>query len=192
MSDPRICKQDEIDANAVIARRTGTHFGPVTITITDRKEVSTGKWQISFVVWGDSSGTVYSADWGDETQMWVSCPSDIPCKATPDDPGEPPLEHDTGKLYFSAAYIQANSWNVRPKWPTELGGLQQPTKSLEIFPCSVVITGFDTATGQPVKATIELTDHNLAAVNQNVVLDGKSPVTVNLTAAGFKKFGRPF
>lgn len=193
MGGPKYCGAEEINNNEGPAEATGRWYGAVEILVTERVQGPAGTWTIGFSVRGDASGRTYRADWGNAAQMWAPCPSTLPSNATPGDPGVPPADGVSGKLYLSKEFLDENGIAAEPKWPPLLPVLPPVSEELEVYPLKLELTGLEMRSGKFRKATIDLLDTKLAASRQTIVLDSSSPVRVHLTKTAFlSRFRLPF
>lgn len=193
MAGPRYCGAEAINNNVGPAEATGRRYGAVEILVTDRVQGPAGTWTIGFSVRGDASGRTYRAEWGNVAQMWAPCPSTLPSNAESGDPGAPPANGVSGKLYLSKEFLDENGIAAEPKWPPLLPVLPAVSEELEVYPLKLELTGLEMRSGKFRKATIDLLDTQLAASRQTIVLDGSSPVMVRLTRTALtSKFRLPF
>jgi len=193
MPDQRVCTAQEIEDNAKEAEKTGHTYGAVEVMITRRWTGDGGKtWSIELVRRGDEKGKRYEATWGSTAQMWAACPSSLPSKAKPGTPGDAPPVGAFGKLYLSDTYLATYDMPEDPKWPLRLGATEPPSLELEVYPLALELTAVETRSGKFVKATVDLLDPVYARPTQTVVLDGASPLKLQLTEESFRKFLLPF
>ena len=165
---------------------TSVTTDPSSVTVTfsaKSKNATTGDPGVP-----DSIATTVNWDETNE-DIWIQCPSTLP---------NPPAVGDTGTLYLEKALLATRDANGNviqgtPKWPNALPAI--PTRSLTVWPTSVIVEGYAILGGELYPGSVDLLDptealtiqdSNPAATTppQRLALDGRA-VTLSLTPNGF-------
>lgn len=192
-----------VSAEWVKKNRPGKLYAKISVVVTSVTTTGSATTvAFSAKSWNPMAGApgpaiLTTVSW-DETNedIWIQCPSTLP---------DPPASGNTGILYLEQALLvpdaNGNVISGTPKWPNALPAT--PTKSLAVWPTSVIVEGYAILNGEVYTETgsVDLLDPTEALTVENsnpgtppqqLALDGRA-VTLSLTPNGYSDgFGLAF
>jgi hypothetical protein len=188
---PGSCDQQTINRNQAIALSRATVRGYSLVRNVIIEQVNGADIEFSAVAGPNRTRQRFAARWGDESVMWVSCPTSLSSDAEdPNSVGNAPAVGTSGGMYFDVNYtINQAIIHDTPKWPAgaPLDHLYAP---MDVTFQSAALTCSELRSGNCAEATLNLLDDNV--VTQGVKLAfGDGATEVPLQAGGIQLFGLP-
>lgn len=198
MLESRTCDDETIKNNSKKVAQ-GHFYGPVNVLVIGRSfDSNSRKYTLKFYArTSDGDDRELSMTWGDQSQMWIACPSTLPSLGTPEEPGEAPQANTQGILYIHLNYIgQFGLKSVaRPKWPSAFEGGATvaarspfiPHKTIDIWPTQILVTGRELQNRG--KGTVDLLDPSFVIPDYTITSSVEQRLSLKLTPKGCNVFG---